>query len=444
MDGYTESTNVASDCPPSEAWLFAQAVLGRPIPRIASPEAKAEAGRAELKRLAEFSSRHAQELRDLQAAEAEGRRDRELLEWAAQISTLAEDKLRALRCKKADAHETWRRAEQFCEARLASLTEWNEEDHPRAPKGTSIGGQWISKDGGAGGTSIGVGRSSKERRPGEEGEPSPHMLELARTWWQTKDALEQARRDIEELPHRIANEREQLGSGGRYAYIHRQNLAKAQRDLEAAKAIVPELEKQLGELEQEYHDSGYSDVVYSAWTPGETLTGGRGIADVGRAVAMSGTPAGLQPTGIEVDIAAAALGGPAILRLGRAILNRAIRKTPVPILRRASFGHAPSTNYRRTFFDAHPEHKGKVIVHHSVEQQVLDRYPGVVTESELHSLENLRGIPKGNNSETHLSEIRREWNRFYEQYPNATKEELLDNATEIDGKYGHLFDPPIR
>jgi len=76
--------------------------------------------------------------------------------------------------------------------------------------------------------------------------------------------------------------------------------------------------------------------------------------------------------------------------------------------------------------------------------RVLKKYPGVIAESELHSLENLRGIPKGVNAETHLSEIRREWNTFYKQHARATKEELLDKATEIDHKFGHLFDPPVR
>jgi hypothetical protein len=74
----------ASDgLPPSEAWLFAQAISGKPIPRIVSPEAKARAKREELERLAQLSSRHAEELRGLQAAEAEARHDREILEWAA-------------------------------------------------------------------------------------------------------------------------------------------------------------------------------------------------------------------------------------------------------------------------------------------------------------------------------------------------------------------------
>ncbi len=80
-----------------------------------------------------------------------------------------------------------------------------------------------------------------------------------------------------------------------------------------------------------------------------------------------------------------------------------------------------------------------------IEQQALKKYPGVLTENELHSLENLRGIPTSANAKTHLREIRKEWNEFYRQHPeHATKEQLLDKATEIDDKYGRLFDPPIR
>ena len=107
-----------------------------------------------------FSSRHAQELRDLQAAEAEARRDRELLEWAAGISTRAEAQLRALQRREAEQREAGRRAEQFYESYLASLIEWNEADHPRAPKGTLTGGQWVEKGGGGGSSGSSSGRSS--------------------------------------------------------------------------------------------------------------------------------------------------------------------------------------------------------------------------------------------------------------------------------------------
>jgi YD repeat-containing protein len=109
----------------------------------------------------------------------------------------------------------------------------------------------------------------------------------------------------------------------------------------------------------------------------------------------------------------------------------------------ATFGRATSTNYRATFFKANPDLEGQVVVHHAVEQQVMTRYPGVVTEEQMHSLENLRGIPNEVNSDLHLSQMRREWNQFYRQTPNATQEQLLQKATEIDTKYGSQFNPPL-
>jgi hypothetical protein len=86
-----------------------------------------------------------------------------------------------------------------------------------------------------------------------------------------------------------------------------------------------------------------------------------------------------------------------------------------------------------------------VWVHHGVEQKAAKQYPDArITPEEMHSLENLRGIPKENNSSLHLSTIRKEWNRFYEDHPHATKDQLLDFATYIDNKYGDQFNPPIR
>ncbi len=69
-----------------------------------------------------------------------------------------------------------------------------------------------------------------------------------------------------------------------------------------------------------------------------------------------------------------------------------------PIVAEGRFGVSTSGNYRGTFFAANPGLKGQVVVHHAVEQAVLNRFPGVVTKSEMHSLENLRGIPVNINS----------------------------------------------
>jgi hypothetical protein len=110
---------------------------------------------------------------------------------------------------------------------------------------------------------------------------------------------------------------------------------------------------------------------------------------------------------------------------------------------RATFGHALTNDYRRVFFDANPELKGQVFVHHAVPQKTLQTYPDEVTEAEIHSLENLRGIPSELNSNLHLSQIAREWTQFYRANPNATRKQLLQKATEIDLKYGGWFKPPV-
>jgi hypothetical protein len=113
----------------------------------------------------------------------------------------------------------------------------------------------------------------------------------------------------------------------------------------------------------------------------------------------------------------------------------------------ATLGKATSTDYKKTFFNAHPELEGNVVVHHAIEQQVLKKYPGVISEAELHSLENLRGIPKEINSDVHLSKIRKEWNRFYEGFDLTgtapTRQQLLDKATAIDKQFGKQFKPPV-
>mgnify|MGYP000005381880 CR=1 FL=1 len=104
-----------------------------------------------------------------------------------------------------------------------------------------------------------------------------------------------------------------------------------------------------------------------------------------------------------------------------------------------------TTEKINVFFNENPELEGKVVVHHSVEQQVLTKpqTKGLFTYEEMHALENLRGIPKEINSDIHLSKIRKEWNRFYKEVPNPTKQQLLDKAAEIDSKFGHLFNPPL-
>jgi len=102
-------------------------------------------------------------------------------------------------------------------------------------------------------------------------------------------------------------------------------------------------------------------------------------------------------------------------------------------------------DYRKTFFDAFPDLNPKeVTVHHAIEQQVMKRYPGVIRERQLHSLENLRGIPQEINKELHLSKIRKEWNNFYRSHPTATQRQLARQAKKIDDMFGAEFTPGAR
>ncbi len=66
------------------------------------------------------------------------------------------------------------------------------------------------------------------------------------------------------------------------------------------------------------------------------------------------------------------------------------------------------------------------------------------TLEEIHALKNLRGIPKEINSDIHLSKIRKDWNRFYRNNPNPTKEEIINYMVDLDKKYGENFNPPIK
>ena len=75
---------------------------------------------------------------------------------------------------------------------------------------------------------------------------------------------------------------------------------------------------------------------------------------------------------------------------------------------------------------------------------MLNRYPGLFRPEEIHSLENLRGIPSGTvNNQIHLSEIRTMWNTFYRENASPSRQAVLDFATEIDRKLGVFFDPPV-
>ncbi|MFF1880215.1 hypothetical protein ACFVVC_01935 [Pseudarthrobacter sp. NPDC058196] len=110
-----------------------------------------------------------------------------------------------------------------------------------------------------------------------------------------------------------------------------------------------------------------------------------------------------------------------------------------------AFGGPSRGDYRRTFFDANPGiDPSATIVHHAVEQQVSRLYPGLFSRDEINSLFNLRGIPKDINSDLHLSQLRMDWNDFYEMNPNASREQILEYKNKLDKIYGNQFTPKVR
>ena len=84
------------------------------------------------------------------------------------------------------------------------------------------------------------------------------------------------------------------------------------------------------------------------------------------------------------------------------------------------------------------------IVHHGIEQQTLEKYPGLFSTDEIDGLENLRGVPSGINGPVHLGYIRQLWNEFYSLNPcgSATREDFLQQRGLIDEILGPWFTPP--
>jgi hypothetical protein len=105
-------------------------------------------------------------------------------------------------------------------------------------------------------------------------------------------------------------------------------------------------------------------------------------------------------------------------------------------------GKGGGNDYARTFHQVHGR-KGDVEVHHAIEQNVLEWYPKLFRPDEIHSLQNLRGIPNDLKNTLHRSIIRKAWNEFHAANKAPTRQEVINFATSIDRRYGGLFDPPL-
>ena len=80
-------------------------------------------------------------------------------------------------------------------------------------------------------------------------------------------------------------------------------------------------------------------------------------------------------------------------------------------------------------------------VHHAIPKKVKNIY-GLIDDNQLHSLENLRGIPI--NDQAFHQDITNMWSVWYTANPNFTLQNAMDYAKEIDDLFGHRFIPPIR
>ncbi|MBB2975121.1 hypothetical protein FHX49_000662 [Microbacterium endophyticum] len=183
-----------------------------------------------------------------------------------------------------------------------------------------------------------------------------------------------------------------------------------------------------------------------AWQEGDIGGGEFALAAI-----LTVVPGGKLVGAAEKGLSAAARGTAAAARGTKAAdriaetTNAVRRGETTTVTRSARLGETDSLKYRDTFFEANPSvPPTNTVVHHAVEQGVLKKYPGIATPEQIHSLENLRGIPKSLNSSMHLSEIRIAWNTFYRENPTTTLDELLRYATKLDDQFGHLFTPPIR
>ncbi len=379
MDGGFQSAPVAGvgGSPPSEAWLVAQQLLGKPIPNSAAAAAEARRDREHLEWLAQISTRHEAELRRLRGEEADARRRREQLEWLAKISTRHKSELRKLQRVEAEAHDAAARSHAFQESVNVQEADWDPAKHPRGSFPQNPG--WFSPTGGSSGTNATTTRTSPiHNTPFRPGQMTPHvalasapaaaqsqatasrepapsnahllgpseqganpnhvitrwpngttergaqpgMVKLALGWYRAKRMLDQCREDIKKLPaiNALIQKFRALGPQTRID----PRLFELRRQLTASQSLIPVLEELLVELKNDYRDRGYEHVYYKTMTASGAFTDGVGIESVGPAVAAANSEAGIQKTNVELDLP----GLISVFRqLGKAALKRALAKS---------------------------------------------------------------------------------------------------------------------
>ncbi|MGD9722977.1 MAG: hypothetical protein AB7O59_21390 [Pirellulales bacterium] len=160
---WVSRTNLALEVPaepPDEAWVFAQTLLGRPIPSPSAVRAEARAKRAQLAWLASISTRHEQQLHDELSRRSAAIEDRERLEWLASFSPRHERALRRLQAAEAEVREARARYERLVEDLRVQEADWDPSKHPRLGGPPNEG--WFASKGGAGSTRLAQNSSASE------------------------------------------------------------------------------------------------------------------------------------------------------------------------------------------------------------------------------------------------------------------------------------------
>jgi hypothetical protein len=80
-------------------------------------------------------------------------------------------------------------------------------------------------------------------------------------------------------------------------------------------------------------------------------------------------------------------------------------------------------------------------VHHAIELQALDRYPGAFTPAELNEFANMRGIATelANRRQLHNSKIREVWDRHYRSLDKEIVERSLQPGTDAYNTYARRY-----
>jgi hypothetical protein len=104
-------------------------------------------------------------------------------------------------------------------------------------------------------------------------------------------------------------------------------------------------------------------------------------------------------------------------------------------------------DYRDAFFNKHPgliPVADRIYVHHAIPKWVLKDYANLFTAKELNEIGFLRGITKTDNSLVHNKDIHNAWNDFKLDFPNPTRQQVLEKVRTIDRDFGEYFIPPVR